>query len=202
MATLEDLAAFWNAEGLDHVIPEVGGEFPEGFDVRLMLGQIIDASAGVLEVGCGYGRLCRAFPPERYLGVDVNASAVSAARERHPEYRFERIEPGVALPRAGTALIYTVACHIPDEELGRFLAPICAAVDSVVIGEVMDERWRRDGNPPIFNRDPEGYVGAMLRQGFELERYGKITYARYDTPAFNVGRDVRLTLHVYRRRSA
>lgn len=200
MATLEELAAFWNAEGLRHVIPDVGGEFPEGFDVRLMLSQMIDATDGVLEVGCGYGRLCKAFPAQSYLRVDVNVSAVSTARENHPGYRFECIEPGAELPKAGTALIYTVACHIPDEELGRFLAPICAAVDRVVIGEVMDERWRRDGNPPIFNRDPEAYVGAMLRQGFELERYGKAVYARYDTPAFNVGRDVRLTVHVYRRK--
>ncbi|WP_259756437.1 class I SAM-dependent methyltransferase [Pseudomonas sp. GCEP-101] len=199
MATLEQLAAFWNEEGLSHVIPEVGGEFPEGFDVRAMLGQIIDERDGVLEVGCGYGRLCRAFAPEHYLGVDVNVSAVAAARSNHPGYRFECIEPGAELPRTGTALIYTVACHIPDGELARFLAPICTAAERVVIAEVMDERWRRDGNPPIFNRDPEAYVGAMLRQGFELERYGKAVYQRYDVPAFNVGRDVRLTVHVYRR---
>lgn len=200
MATLQELADFWSAEGINYVIPPVGGEFPEGFDVREMLKKIIDPSAGVLEVGCGYGRLSAAFPADKYLGVDVNPSAIDLARQRNPGHRYQLIEPGAELPRAGTALIYTVALHVSDQALDQFLTPICQAADVVVIAEIMDERWRREGNPPVFNRDPEAYIGAMRLQGFELRQYGKVVYERYNNSGWNLNHDVRLTVHIYQRK--
>jgi len=199
MPTLEALAEFWAEEGLDHVIPNVGEEFPEGFDVFGLLRQIVDSSKNVLEIGCGYGRLCRAFTPEKYTGVDVNPKAVEAARRHNPGYRFEHIAPAAPLPAADVALIYTVALHIPDEELARFLAPVCAAAPVVVIGEIMDIRWRRAGNPPVFNRDPEQYVLEMANRGYLLRRFGKAIYKRYDNPQWNVNRDVRMSFHYYER---
>jgi SAM-dependent methyltransferase len=199
MPTMEALAKFWADEGLDHVIPKVGSEFPEGFDVCGLLRQMIDPAAGVLEVGCGYGRLCGAFPAQSYTGVDINPKAIAAARMRNPGYRFGHITPAAELPKAGTALLYTIALHIPDEELARFLAPVCAAASSVVIAEIMDRRWRRPGNPPVFNRDPEQYILEMANRGFLLRRFGKAVYQRYDTPQWNIGRDVRMSFHYYAR---
>ncbi len=201
MRTLENLAEFWSMEGLQHIIPDTGNEFPEGFDVREMLKQIIDPTGGVIEIGCGYGRLCRAFPAELYIGFDVNPSAIEVARARNPGYRFEHVSPAAELPKNNTALAYTVACHIPDEELKRFFAPVCAAAPTVVVAEIMDSRWRRPGNPPIFNRDPEHYIMTMARMGFMLRTCTKTNYARYDTSPWNVGRDTRLTVHVYARQS-
>jgi len=200
MATLQELADFWSAEGLKYVIPPVGGEFPEGFDVREMLRKIIDPSGGVLEVGCGYGRLSAAFPADKYVGVDVNPSAIELARERNPGHSYQWIEPGAELPAAGTALVYTVALHVSDQALEQFLKPICNAANTIVIAEIMDERWRRDGVPPVFNRDPEAYIGAMQLLGFELQQYGKVVYERYNNPNWNVNRDVRLTVHIYQRK--
>ncbi len=199
MPSLEALAEFWADEGLDHVIPNVGEEFPEGFDVYELLRQLIDPSKRVLEVGCGYGRLCRAFVAENYTGVDVNPRAIAKARENNPGYRFERIDPAAELPQADVALIYTVGLHISDEELARFLTPICVAASSVVIAEIMDIRWRRAGNPPVFNRDPEQYILEMANRGFLLRRFGKAVYQRYDNPQWNVNRDVRITFHQYGR---
>ncbi|WP_160286235.1 class I SAM-dependent methyltransferase [Pseudomonas knackmussii] len=200
MATLQELADFWSAEGINYVIPPVGGEFPEGFDVREMLRKIIDPSGGVLEVGCGYGRLSAAFPADKYVGVDVNPTAIEQARKRNPEHRYLVIEPGADLPEANSALIYTVALHVSDQALDEFLTPICKAANTIVIAEIMDERWRRDGVPPVFNRDPEAYVGAMRLQGFELLQYGKVVYERYNNANWNVNHDVRLTVHIYRRK--
>jgi SAM-dependent methyltransferase len=197
MPTMEALAAFWTEEGLNHIIPESGEEFPEGFDVFDLLRQIIDPAKGVLEVGCGYGRLCRAFPAASYTGVDINPAAIEAAKRHNEGYRFERIAPAAALPAAGTALLYTVACYIPDEELTRFLKTVCAAAPAVVIAELMDRRWRKPATPPVFNRDPEQYVLEMANRGYLLRSFGKAVYARYNAPPWNADHDVRMTFHHY-----
>ena len=202
MPTMEALSVFWANEGLDHVIPDTGDEFPEGFDVIGLLPKLVDPARSVLEVGCGYGRLCRAFPAASYIGVDVNPAAIETARQRNPDYRFECIEPGAALPKADAVLLYTVSCHISDEELARFLMPVCEAAPVVAIAEIMDIRWRRPGNPPIFNRDPEQYVLEMANRGFLLRRFGKAIYARYNKPPWNVDRDARMTFHTYMKASA
>jgi SAM-dependent methyltransferase len=197
VSTMEALAEFWADNGLDHIVPRTGDEFPEGFNVFELLLQLVDPTKSVLDVGCGYGRLCPAFPAASYIGVDVNPAAIDAARQRNPGYRFEHIRPGAPLPKASAALVYTVACHIPDEELARFLTPICAAAPVVAICEIMDRRWRRPGNPPIFNRDPEQYLLEMANHGFQLCRFSKVIYARYNTPSWNVNHDVRMTFHAY-----
>ena len=57
MPSLESLAQYWADEGLDHITPDGGEEFPEGFDVFEVLNKLINPSKGELEVGCGYGRL-------------------------------------------------------------------------------------------------------------------------------------------------
>jgi SAM-dependent methyltransferase len=199
MPSLEALAEFWSEEGLDHIVPEGGEEFPEGFDVYEVLNKLINPAKGVLDVGCGYGRLCRAFKPENYIGVDVNPKAIDKAKERNPEYRFEHIKPGAELPKTGTALLYTVAGHIPDEELARFLAPICAAAPLLAICEIMDLRWRRPGNPPIFNRDPEQYILEMQNRGYLLWRFGRANYAHYNKAPWNTDHDTRITFHLYAR---
>jgi SAM-dependent methyltransferase len=199
MPSLEELAEFWRAEGIKNIIPSVGTEFAEGIDIRESLRGIIDSSGGVIEIGCGYGRLCRAFPADKYIGYDVNPEALELARQKNPNYRFELIEPAAPLSKAGTALIYAVALHISDEELLRFLTPVCEAAPVIVLVELMDVRWRRMGNPPVFNRDPEHYILTMARLGFRLKSYGKAVYARYNTPEWNVGRDIRYTIHIYER---
>jgi SAM-dependent methyltransferase len=200
MQTLENLAKFWSDEGLKHIIPNVGNEFPEGFDVRGLIKRVIDPTGGILEVGCGYGRLCQAFSSSEYLGVDVNPAAIAVAREKNPGYRFEHIAPGAELPGMGTALIYTVALHIPDEELERFMKPICTAAPVLMIAEIMDSRWRHPGDPPVFNRDPEQYIMALMRLGFFLRSWGKIPYARYNNTSGNIA-DSRITFHIYTRSS-
>ncbi len=51
------------------------------------------AGASVLDEGCGtgalYGYLAEHFPTARYHGIDVNADAIAAAREKYPEGSFE-----------------------------------------------------------------------------------------------------------------
>lgn len=163
-------AEFWKREGLRHITP-AGKENPEGWDVWSFLGSL--ARGSVLEIGCGYGRLCKAFSPDEYLGTDVNEKALEKARERFPEYVFE----AYAGQSADTALLYTVLLHISDDDLSEFIEGINA--DRVIVAEVMGRKWRRAGNPPVFNREPQEYIDAFAEYGFEcVDTYGK-PYAHY-----------------------
>lgn len=150
-------ADFWRREGLRHLTP-AGKDNPEGWDVWGFLREL--AEGDVVEIGCGAGRLCRAFDPEEYLGTDVNKHAIEVARKRHPQYRFAPYER----QSADTAILYTVLLHVSDDELGGLISGIRAR--RVVVAEIMGRRWRRPGNPPAFNREAEEYRQAFSRAGF------------------------------------
>lgn len=151
-------ADFWRENGLRHLTPR-GLENPEGWDIWSFLPKLTVGK--VIEIGCGAGRLCQAFDPARYLGVDINPAAVEMARRKHPRYRFE-VYDGQG---GDTALLYTVLLHIPDDDLAAFIAGINAR--RVVVAEIMGRKWARPGGPPpAFNRDPEDYVAAFAAAGF------------------------------------
>lgn len=115
---------------------------------------------GVLcEIGCGIGRCAEAFPPEQYIGVDINAEAIQLARSEFPHHRFEAIKWDDPYPEADTYLFYTMLLHIPDGEL----VDILKRTDNgngkpkrLVIFESMSRSLRntRKGN---YQRDPSEY---------------------------------------------
>ena len=43
----------------------------------------------VLDVGCGYGRLCEIFNPDKYLGIDFSEEMIKLANKKFPQYKFE-----------------------------------------------------------------------------------------------------------------
>jgi SAM-dependent methyltransferase len=51
----------------------------------------VPARASVLEIGCGSGDLLAALEPSAGLGIDISASMVALARERHPDIEFRQI---------------------------------------------------------------------------------------------------------------
>jgi SAM-dependent methyltransferase len=185
-------ADFWRSEGLLHIIPNTGVEFHEGYNPASVVAEW-EQTGRILEVGCGYGRLVQAFSPARYVGVDINENAVLKARELNPGYDFRAVRDCDPLPETDTAFSYAVLLHICDEDLPHFLARMVASAKQIVIGEIMDTRWRRDGNPPVFNRDPEIYILEMLKLGCVLIEYAKLPYVRYSGPPYNVDRDNRNT---------
>lgn len=192
--------AFWILEGTKHIKPERGHEYPEGFDVGAILRTAIGDSFPVLEIGCGVGRIARLFQPEEYLGVDVNPSAIRQARSALSNHNIRLIDNGMKYPDAACALFYTVLLHVSDTSLPSILSNVLA-FDKVVIAEVMDTRWRREGDPPVFNRDPEQYILLMQAHGYQLTNVSKTPYLRYDKPPFNIGKDSRLTALSFERRS-
>lgn len=68
----------------------------------------------VLDVGCGVGMLAAHVDPERYLGVDPDATALAAAAAAFPRHRFVAV-----LPSTGpfdTIVALAVLEHLPDPE--------------------------------------------------------------------------------------
>ncbi|MBB3018717.1 SAM-dependent methyltransferase [Microvirga lupini] len=185
--------AFWISQGTAHIKPELGFDFPEGFDVGEALHQAIAGQYPVLEVGCGVGRVASCFTPEQYVGVDVNPNALRQARASLPQHSFRIFDDGFEYPPAPTAMIYTVLLHVSDDALPPLLEQAVKGRQRFIIAEVMDTRWRREGNPPVFNRNPEDYILMMQDLGFRFVAVQKHAYERYDQEPWNVGRDSRIT---------
>ena len=159
-------ADFWRANAsLWHITPR-GERFPEVglFDA---LGSACRGS--VFEFGCGDGRLAPAFHPDSYAGFDINPAALAAAREANPGHRY--VTEWVP---SDTFLAHTVLLHVPDDEIVALLER-AKDYPSVVIGEVMGRKWRRAGDPPVFNREAEEYEAMMGRKADRIA----VPYPRY-----------------------
>lgn len=159
-------ADYWRGNTRLREITPRGERYPE-VGLFEALGRACRGS--VFEFGCGDGRLSPAFSPELYAGFDINPAALAAAARANPGYRFvSEWEP------ADTFLAWTVLLHVPDDEIGTVLAE-AEAYKRIVIGEVMGRKWRRAGDPPVFNREADEYVEMV---GRTAERIA-VPYPRY-----------------------
>ncbi len=189
---------FWIGEGTENIIPASKLEFPEGFDVGAALDAAIDKLYPVLEIGCGTGRIASLFEPKNYVGIDVNPSALISARTNFPNHIFRIHDLGYEYPAAPTAMFYTVLLHVSDDRISEVLSNAVAGRQQLVIAELMDRRWRRGGNPPVFNRDPEDYILLMRALGWNLIAASAHEYERYACEPWNIGRDSRLKILVFK----
>jgi SAM-dependent methyltransferase len=175
-------APYWQGEdGIRNIIPRAGnrGEYPErpGFDPLKILPEIIKGRP-VVEIGCGYGRLCTAFEPDKYVGCDPNRAAIEEASAKHPDYSFHVLDE-YRYPPSMAKLAYTVAMHIPDDEYPEFVKAICESTgDQVVIAEILGAHKRRDLEKKregwihaTFGREMITHEQEFYRNGFSLVTY-------------------------------
>lgn len=175
---MESVAAFWRAQnGVRHITPR-GLEWPEGEWIKSAFDDLKGKS--VIEFGCGPGRLAGLFDPDSYLGVDINQNAVLAARERNSKHRFETIDTAAPIGPIDVIVCHTVLVHVPDEELAKVIARFDAK--RVVVNEITGRHWRRDGEPPVFNREVHEYQTAFAFAGFTPGRCAFQTYRHYNAP--------------------
>jgi SAM-dependent methyltransferase len=167
---------FWceNAE-LKHLTPPGGGA--EGFDVHEVLRGLIP-SGTVLSFGCGDGRLAPAFSPERYHGVDINPHAIAQCW-RTSGYGFSLCGDG-DLPQADTVLCYTVLLHIDDETIAQTVQRITKAAPRTIVAEILGRRWRKPGEPQVFNRELEEYDRLFAVCGRKRVSMKHWPYLRYN----------------------
>lgn len=152
---MHDAAAYWRGnKTLAHVTPP-GERFPE-IGLLPILQRVVKGT--VFEFGCGDGRLSPAFNPSSYIGYDINPAAIEAAKYNNPAHIYSDT------PRpADTFLAYTVLLHIPDDEISDAIG-IAKQCKRIVIGEIMGRRWRRGGNPPVFNREAKEYADMIGKE--------------------------------------
>lgn len=167
---------YWKRNANLESITPSGERFPEGFDVISMLKMCIPEGE-VLDFGCGDGRMVPAFEPYRYTGVDINPHALKACAAKHPNHVF-RPDTDM-LPRVAVALCYTVLLHVPDDEIHKVTARLAAAARRVIVVEIMGRGWRRQGNPPVFNREAEEYESLFNGEGMKLSAKVSMPYDRY-----------------------
>jgi len=149
---------YWaSGQGLGNITPR-GKSWPEGEGFARLLRDLV-GDRRVLEFGCGTGRLASLFDADRYVGVDVCAVALDQARSAHLGRDFRVIGDRGVLPLADVTLAHTVLLHVPDEELDDVVARFSSP--RVIVSEILGRSWRRPGNPPVFNREPEDYVKAF-----------------------------------------
>ena len=173
-----DTTEFWKEQGHKYIIPTVGGEFPEGWDVKSYLTELCDGKL-VTEIGCGIGRLSPAFPPEHYIGIDISPKVLEIAESKNKNYKYLLHNQGDSYPQADVRLVYTVLLHIDDDCIGDFIENLCEDTESVVVAEIMARMWRREGNPPVFNREALEYITLFEKCGFELDYNNEKPYERY-----------------------
>jgi SAM-dependent methyltransferase len=140
---------FWTNNATLRDITPGGVRFPE---VGLFEALRVACTGVVFEFGCGDGRLAPAFDPMDYVGYDINPHALKAARLANPAHRYTtEWEP------ADTWLAHTVLLHVPDDEITELIGR-AKGYRRIVISEIMGRKWRRSGDPPVFNREADEYA--------------------------------------------
>ena len=179
-----DTTEFWKKEGEKHIKPKIGGEFPEGWDVRPYLAKLCDGEL-ITEIGCGVGRLSEAFHPKHYIGIDISSKVLETAESTNKNHKYLLDNQDGRYPDADVRLVYTVLLHIDDGHIGNFIKNLCEGTERVVVAEIMERKWRRPGNPPVFNRGAEEYITLFEKCGFEKDYHNEKVYERYADSKFD-----------------
>jgi len=179
-----DIYNFWKNHSLKNIKPNAGGEFPEGWNVIEFFKKLYTQKeyGETVEIGCGYGRLCTAFSPDAYTGLDISPDAIKQARLLNPKYGFHLIterKVNRLYPHSRTKLLYTVLLHQSDEDIEEAIEHLCDTSRRIIVAEICGRDWRRKGNPPVFNRGPEEYDAMFSTYGKGMVKLIKKPYKRY-----------------------
>ena len=188
---------FWREQGMEHVIPKGFGQFPEGFDVRGVLRDLSQEIGynSVIGFGSGYVRLCESFDPEKYLGIDINPEAIETAKSKFEKYRFSLLTNDVM--GAELYLAYTVFLYLSDKELHQTLQQF--RCKWLILSEILGKEWKREGIPPVFNRDLSDYVQLLRAHDFVLHKHVRRGYKRYQDIPWYQGKNTDISFLVFRK---
>jgi 2-polyprenyl-3-methyl-5-hydroxy-6-metoxy-1,4-benzoquinol methylase len=143
----------------------------------------------VLDIGCGSGMLATWIAPERYLGVDIDASSLAIARARFPAHHFTSESPAPGR-KFDTVVALAVIEHVvnPAGFLRRLATYLDDAADSRIVVSTPHPSldWIHDAGSTIglFSRHANEQHEALLGRA-ELEDAGRqaglrlLTYSRF-----------------------
>lgn len=150
------------------VIPERSGNYPEIFDVKEEIRKISDdiGYSNVIDFGCGHGRLCESFHPDRYLGIDADQKAIDVARSKFLDYRFDHVGQN---PRfADIYLAYSVFLKMNDTKLHEALKNI--RCKWLILAESLGDQWKQSKSVPIYSRQADDYVQILRSHDLVLHK--------------------------------
>lgn len=104
----------------------------------------------ILDVGCGTGQIAGAFEGHRYLGVDIDAKFIGAAK-RGPGMQYAVMDArrlAVGSESVDMVLVSGVLHHLKREDARSVLAEVCRVLRSGGISVIMEDR------PVRFLEDP------------------------------------------------
>ena len=177
-----DYKKYWASDNLKNIAPQHHGQYPEGWDPAEVIKMMIkdENLEKVLDFGCGYGRLCQAFDCDSYLGVDLNPQAIEVARKTYPGYRFMEINIDSSFEKVDVVFAYTVFLHLDDDTLSNILLRLRESCQKLlIVAEILGREWRRQGLPPVFNRDLDDYQDLISSRGFKFIGEYRRPYQRY-----------------------
>jgi len=110
---------YWNTAGTQK-------SFAHPLNLRRVR-QWVSDEGGILDYGCGYGRILGELSNEGYehlIGLDFSPAMIATARAQYPEIQFEVVESStIPLPDASVdgVLLFSVLTCIPTDEGQRAL---------------------------------------------------------------------------------
>lgn len=179
-ATAEQHYQRWNETGLKNIKPASirYGENPEGWNVVDEVRRIVSPfiRKRILEIGCGYGRICRAFNPQQYIGVDINRQAIDKAKSLFPSHKFQHVQYVDQYPQADVIFAYTVFLHIPEENIHDLIQRLDNTAEDIIIAEAMghlDQNTTQNYDHPdrfhaVYTRSSADYQRIVQQHGFYL----------------------------------
>ena len=148
------------------------------------LGQPINSSSKVLDIGCGWGRITRVFsrdvPANNLYGVDIDPEAVALCRSLGVEGSFVVTQPNEALPFPDSTFnvitASSVFTHLPEKVAGNLAQDIArvAAPGSLFVFTVEDDSFIENiATPGIENSGERWRLLSRYKEDLESlrERY-------------------------------
>src|SRR4051812_32003533 len=125
----------------------------------------------ILDYGCGIGLLAASVPPNRYVGIDIDAASLGQAQQNFPQHHFCHIKQFNPDRVFDTCISLAVIQYVPDPE--QFLAwalDLLRPGGKVVIttpNPAIDSILLLGGRLGLFGRDdPNEHVSLLDRSGF------------------------------------
>lgn len=139
--------------------------------IRILLQET--GARSIIDLGCGYGRVCRAIAGSdiRYTGIDISPVAIETARASYPDREFAvgNLDEWTPRHRADLVLcIYTLSTFVQDEEWRRLLSKAAGAVNDggyLVVCDHMPRKTQLAAQHVTF-RSPADIASELSLSGF------------------------------------
>lgn len=188
----ESVKTFWEKDNFKNIKP-TNKEFPEGFNPGVIINKLLEGIQyeTIVDFGCGWGRLCKGFSKEKYIGTDISDKAIKKAKDMNPDYKFI----SYSKPKADIYLSYTVFLHLTDNQIREELKDIQTTY--FIIAEILGEEWanKGKGTPPTYNRDD---YSIMEEFGYSLIKEIKLPYKRYVETKIAEGKNTNISFLLWK----